>query len=45
MVLEKVHNRKRLYSALGYMPPVEFESGLLVQSQKEAPTRSRQLSL
>jgi putative transposase len=41
--LEKVYNPKRLHSALGYLPPAEFERSLLLQTKKEAA--ARQLSL
>ena len=40
--LDKVYNQKRLQSALGYMPPVEFEANLAAQ-RKEAATRQRSI--
>jgi putative transposase len=41
--LEKVYNQKRLHSALGYLPPAEFERNLTAQSNLDAA--SRQLPL
>jgi transposase InsO family protein len=37
--LEKIYNRERLHSSLGYLPPAEFERGLLGKQKPEAATR------
>jgi transposase InsO family protein len=41
--LEKVYNQKRLHSALGYLPPAEFEAQLPAQDTEAAA--ARQLSV
>jgi putative transposase len=37
--LEKIYNKKRLHSAIGYVPPAEFEANLAAQKNMEAAAR------
>jgi putative transposase len=40
--LEKIYNERHLHSALGYVPPVEFEANIAAQQNQ---VTARQLSI